>query len=126
MREGRRKYRGTQSFRDAIRGIATVFRTEWNFRIHCMALMIVLLLGIFFRISEMEWIAVVIVAGLVLSMELLNTGLEYLADTLHPEQARGIGLAKDAAAGGVLIAALAAAIVGAIIFLPKIWMLLVK
>lgn len=121
MRDGARRYRGMQSFVDAGRGIATVFRTEWNFRIHFAIATIVTVAGLTFRISAGEWLAVILSAGLVLQAELFNTALEYLADAVHPEADRGVGMAKDAAAGAVLVAAIAAALVGAIIFLPKAW-----
>lgn len=121
MRDGARRYRGMQSFVDAGRGIATVFRTEWNFRIHFAIATIVTVAGLTFRISAGEWLAVILSAGLVLLAELFNTALEYLADAVHPEADRGVGMAKDAAAGAVLVAAIAAALVGAIIFLPKAW-----
>lgn len=124
MRDGLRRYRGRQSFIDAGRGCATVFRTEWNFRIHIGLALLVIIAGFCFKISTAEWIAIILSAGLVFQAEVLNTALEYLADALHPKADRGIGMAKDAAAGAVLIAAVAAAIVGAIIFLPKLWTIL--
>lgn len=122
MRMSSGRYRGLQSFVDAGRGIRTVFRTEWNFRIHFGIFALILIAGFSFRISPGEWLAVILSAGLVLMAEVFNTALEYLADAVHPEADRGVGMAKDAAAGGVLIAAVAAALVGAIVFLPRIWM----
>lgn len=110
-----------QSFVDAGRGFATVLRTEWNFRIHAVIAVFVAVAGLVFKISVGEWIAVVLSAGMVFMAEVFNTALEYLADAVHPEADRGVGMAKDAAAAGVLIAAVAAAVVGAIIFLPKAW-----
>lgn len=124
MRSGARRYRGMQSFVDAGRGFVTVLRTEWNFRIHAVVALLVTVAGFFFGISEGEWLSVVLSAGLVFMAEVFNTALEYLADAVHPEVDRGVGMAKDAAAGGVLIAAVAAAVVGAIVFLPKVWALL--
>lgn len=121
MRGGARRYRGMQSFVDAGRGFATVLRTEWNFRIHAAIALLVAGAGFGFGIGRGEWIAVVLSAGLVFMAEVFNTALEYLADAVHPEADRGVGMAKDAAAGGVLVAAVAAATVGAIVFLPKIW-----
>jgi diacylglycerol kinase len=56
-----------------------------------------------------------------MAAELLNTSLEALADTLHPQRAEGIGRAKDAAAGAVLVTAILAGIVGSIVFGPKLW-----
>lgn len=110
-----------QSFVDAGRGFVTVLRTEWNFRIHAVLAALVTLSGFVFRIDAGEWLAVVLSAGLVFMAEVFNTALEYLADAVHPEADQGVGMAKDAAAGGVLIAAVAAAVVGAIVFLPKVW-----
>ncbi len=110
-----------QSFVDAGRGFATVLRTEWNFRIHAVIAVLVAVAGLVFKISVGEWVAVVLSAGMVFMAEVFNTALEYLADAVHPEADRGVGMAKDAAAAGVLIAAVAAAVVGAIIFLPKAW-----
>ena len=121
MRTGARRYRGMQSFVDAGRGLVTVLRTEWNFRIHAVIALLVTIAGFVFRISEGEWLAVVLSAGLVFMAEVFNTAMEYLADAVHPEADQGVGMAKDAAAGGVLIAAVAAAVVGAIVFLPKVW-----
>lgn len=121
MRTGARRYRGMQSFVDAGRGFVTVLRTEWNFRIHAVLAALVTVAGFVFRIDAGEWLAVVLSAGLVFMAEVFNTSLEYLADAVHPEADQGVGMAKDAAAGGVLIAAVAAAVVGAIVFLPKIW-----
>lgn len=121
MRSGARRYRGMQSFVDAGRGLVTVLRTEWNFRIHAVVALLITIAGVVFRISEGEWLAVVLSVGLVFMAEVFNTALEYLADAVHPEADRGVGMAKDAAAGGVLIAAVAAAVVGAIVFLPKVW-----
>lgn len=122
MRVSLGRYRGVQSFVDAGRGVRTVLRTEWNFRIHFAIFALIIASGFFFGISAGEWLAIVLSAGLVFMAEVFNTALEYLADAVHPEVDRGIGMAKDAAAGGVLIAAVAAALVGAIIFLPKVWM----
>jgi diacylglycerol kinase len=122
MRVSLGRYRGVQSFVDAGRGVRTVLRTEWNFRIHFAIFALIIASGFFFGISAGEWIAIVLSAGLVFMAEVFNTALEYLADAVHPEVDRGIGMAKDAAAGGVLIAAVAAALVGAIVFLPKVWM----
>ncbi len=124
MRESKGRCRGLQSFVDAGRGVRWVFRTEWNFRIHLVILCLIVVAGIVFKISAGEWLGVVLSSALVLLAEVINTSLEYLADSVHPEVDRGIGMAKDAAAGAVLIAAIAAAVVGAIIFFPKLWMCL--
>ncbi|NLT70217.1 MAG: diacylglycerol kinase family protein [Verrucomicrobiaceae bacterium] len=122
MRTSPGRYRGIQSFVDAGRGVRTVLRTEWNCRIHFAIFALTVAAGFFFRLSGGEWLAILLSAGLVLMAEVFNTAFEYLADAVHPEADPGVGMAKDAAAGGVLIAAVAAALVGAIVFLPKVWM----
>ncbi len=108
-------------FVDAWRGVRGVFKSERNFKIHCCAAVVVAVLGFFLRLCPLEWIVVVFACGLVMAAEVLNTAVEYLADAVHPEMDPGIRRAKDAAAGGVLIASVAAAAVGAIVFLPKLW-----
>lgn len=71
-------------------------------------------------ISQMEWIAVVIMIGAVLAAEAVNSALEALADFVSPEYSEAIKHTKDLAAGAVLLTAIAAAIVGGIIFFPKL------
>lgn len=119
-------HRWIKSFVFAWRGIRSVCATELNFRIHLGISIFIVVSGFAFGVSLAQWTALVLAAGLVLTAEALNTAIEYLADALHPEQDPKIALAKDAAAAGVLIAAIAAAVVGAIVFLPEIWELLQK
>lgn len=121
-----RQRRLWQCFADAGRGIRTVARSERNFCIHLAVLLAVVVAGFFLGLSGGEWLAVVLCAGLVLVAEVFNTALEYLADAVHPEADPGIRNAKDASAGAVLIAVVAAAVVGAIVFVPKLWDLLTK
>ena len=71
-------------------------------------------------LSRMEWIAVTIVIGAVLAAEAVNSSIEALADLVSPEYNEAIKRTKDLAAGAVLLMAIAAAIVGFIIFIPKI------
>lgn len=124
MRDQSKTKRLVRSFTDAGDGILSALRTERNFRIHASLLVVVVMLGFVLDLSGTEWVAVILAAGLVVASELVNTALEYLADALHPESDPGVGRAKDAAAGAVLVAALAAAAVGAIVFAPKLWKLL--
>jgi len=108
-------------FLHAGRGLSVVFRSERNFRIHLVLLALALALGFVVDLSGAEWLAVVLCSALVLVAETFNSALEYLADALRPEIHPAVGRAKDASAGAVLLAAVAAAIVGAIVFLPKLW-----
>lgn len=98
-----------------------MFRETPNAWIQLAATVPVILLGVLFRLSPREWLALVIVTGAVFSLEAVNTALERLSDyacnkEIHPL----VKKAKDLAAAGVLIAALTALIVGVIIFVPKV------
>lgn len=107
-----------KSFVYALQGMAMLVRTQPNARIHLLATLLVCGAGFYFGLSRMEWLWVVVAMVLVWSAEAFNTAVEQLADTLHPEQHPGIGRAKDAAAAGVLIAAMGAAVIGVLVFLP--------
>ncbi len=108
-------------FADAGRGIRMAVQSERNLRIHLAVISIVVVTGFILGLSGMEWVAIVFSIGIVIVAELVNSAFEYLADTVHPEVDPGIRNAKDVAAGAVLIAVLAAVVVGVIIFLPKLW-----
>ena len=111
------------SFQYAFSGIADMLREEPNARIHCIVTVLVIAAGFLFRISATEWLAVAFAIGLVISAEAFNTAIERLADVVQPEQDERIRDVKDLAAAAVLLCALAAAAVGLIIFLPKIFAL---
>ena len=91
-----------------------------NFRVMLAAAAGVIVLGCFLDISGVEWALLTLSVGLVLALELLNTAGEKLVDILSPDHDPRYGMVKDILAGVVLIAALAAAVVGALIFLPKL------
>ena len=109
-----------KSFHFAFNGIKNLIKNEHNARIHIVALICVIGFGIFFRIELTEWIAIIVVAGLVILTELFNTAVERLADFVEPERNVKIGLIKDYCAGAVLISAIISLIVGGLIFIPKI------
>lgn len=109
-----------RSFKFAFRGIKLLIRHEHNAWIHCFAALCVVAAGCFFRISRMEWVAVWLAIGGVLAAEAVNSSIEALADVVSPGYNEAIKRAKDLAAGAVLLLALAAAIVGLIIFVPYI------
>jgi len=109
-----------KSFRFAFNGIKKLIKNEHNARIHIVALICVIGLGVFFKIELTEWIALTIVSGLVILMELLNTAVERLADFVESDWNEKIGIIKDYCAGAVLISAIISLIVGGLIFIPKI------
>ena len=92
-----------------------------NARIHACAAVAAVALGIFFKIERWEWCAVAGAIGLVFAAEGLNTAVEALTDLVSPNEHPLAGRAKDMAAGAVLCAAIAAAVLGAIVFLPRLW-----
>lgn len=108
------------SFKYAISGIITSFRTERNMKIHILVMIIVIIAGIVFKLSLLDWIILVIMFGLVISAELFNTAIETTIDMITKEKNEKAKIAKDVAAGAVLVLAVASVIVGLIIFIPKI------
>ena len=91
-----------------------------NFRVMLAAAAGVVVLGCFLGISTVEWGLLTLAMGLVLALELLNTAGERLVDILSPDHDPRYGMVKDILAGAVLVAALAAAIVGSLVFLPRL------
>jgi diacylglycerol kinase (ATP) len=106
------------SFRHAFRGIALVVRTQHNAWIHLVATATVIIAGLLTRLDRLEWCALVFAIGIVWVAEALNTAIEFLADEVSLEKRDGISKAKDAGAGGVLLASICAAIIGLIVFVP--------
>ena len=104
----------------AVHGIKTAYSREANFRIHSFCTILVILAGIVFNISCIEWIILTICTCAVLFAELMNTAIEELCNIVHRERHRGIKLVKDVSAAAVLVTAIGAAICAAIIFIPKI------
>ena len=109
-----------QSFAYAWNGLRIVVRGQHNAWIHLTLSVLALGLGFALGISRLEWCAIVVVIGGVWAAEAFNTALESLADAAVPEQHPKIAAAKDAAAGAVLVAAIAAAVVGALVFVPRL------
>jgi len=104
----------------AFKGIFAAFKTQRNFRIHIPVLLCVIAAGFLLKLNPAEWTLVLLAAGLVLSLELVNTAIESLVDLVSPGYDKKAGRIKDIAAGAVLIAAVVSVIIGLIIFLPKI------
>ena len=109
-----------RSFSYALRGVRQVIYAEQNARVHTLVLVCVVSAGIYFRLSPMEWIAVALAAGGVFAGETFNTAIEELSDAVSPQYDERIKRVKDFSAGAVLIMAITAAIIGLVIFIPKI------
>ena len=108
------------SFKHAFKGIRLLLCNESNALLHCIIGFCVISAGFILNISAMEWVAVVIVCGCVFAAEALNTAIERLADVVSPKYNEAIKKVKDISAGAVLLLAIAAAVTGIIIFLPKL------
>ena len=109
-----------QSIGHALHGLKTVFRQEKNFQVQSVAAVIVLLLMFLFPLTGLERVILVLVVALVLLLELTNTALEYTLDIFRPRIHPTVGSVKDIMAGAVLVASIAAVVVGVLIFFPYI------
>lgn len=109
-----------KSFGYAFQGIFNTIRTERNIKIHCVAAILVTIFGIWLQISKTEWMICFILFGLILALELVNTAVEATVDLFTEERKPLAKKAKDAAAGAVLVAAIFAAVIGILIFIPKL------
>ena len=124
MRRDRRRWSlraRAASFRDAVRGGGHLLLDEPHAQVHAGLAIVAAAMGVWLGIAAWQWAAVALAIGLVLTAEALNTALERLADAAHPEEHPLVGRAKDMAAGGVLLASLAALGVGVAVFGPALW-----
>lgn len=108
------------SFKYAIQGFLISFRKERNMKIHILIMMAVIILGFILKISKIEWIICIILFGIVIAGEMFNTAIETTVDIAMPFKNPKAKVAKDVSAGGVLILAIISAVIGCMIFIPKI------
>lgn len=108
--------RWSSSFRYALEGIATSFKTQRHLRFHCAAAVIVIAAAIVLSLPVRDLALLLLVIALVISLELVNTAIEAVVDLAAPEWHRLGKIAKDAAAGAVLVAAVFAVAIGILIF----------
>lgn len=113
-----------RSVRFALRGLRTMVASQHNAWIHAAATVVVVAAGLLVGLSASEWPWVVLALGAVWTAEALNTAFEFLTDVASPEFHPLAEKAKDVAAGAVLISALGAAIIGSLVFWPRIVALL--
>lgn len=109
-----------ESFYNALCGLADALSCERNMRLHIAASVIVLIFGFWLHLERAEWLFVISAIFLVMTMEMLNTALERVVDLFTRQYHPLARLAKNAAAGAALLAAVYAVIVGLMIFLPKL------
>lgn len=106
-------------FNNAFRGLKLAFSSERNFTIQFTFFIATVLLGFYFEINNFEWLAILIISAVVLSLELLNSAVEKLCDLYSTKHNLEIKWIKDVSAGAVLVSSLISIGVGLIIFLPK-------
>ena len=110
-----------KSVRYALRGLWLLATTEHSIMSQLIISGIMCFVGFYFNLSSTEWMFQILAIGMVLTAEGLNTAIEKLCDYLQPNFDKKIGFIKDLSAGAVTFAAIAAMIIGAIIYFPKIF-----
>lgn len=109
-----------QSLTYAVSGIGHAFSSQRNVKIHFLVASTVSLLGIFLKITRLEWLSLILLSGLVISLELMNTSVELVVDLSTKQHKIRAKLAKDVAAGSVLLASILALVCGCLIFYPRL------
>ncbi|WP_033960447.1 diacylglycerol kinase [Psychroserpens jangbogonensis] len=105
----------------AFKGAVYLVKTESSIKIQVFIAIAVTIAGFYFDISNTEWLIQIAFIGLVMSLEGMNTAVEYISDFIHPDRHDSIGRIKDIAAGAVFIAAVSASIAALVIYIPKIF-----
>ena len=112
------------SFRNALIGIKTAYKSQKNLRLHIVIGFFVIFLGVFLKVSIVEWLILLLTILMVVITEMFNTALEFTVDLFSTEYSNQAKKAKDVSAAGVLITVFFAILIGITIFLPKLLVLL--
>lgn len=108
------------SFKYAINGFIEVVKSEINMQIHLVASILVIILSLYLSLTNIELVLILTCIGLVWMAEIFNTVVEKYLDFYHPERSEKVGILKDMSAAAVLVVSMMSAIVGLLIFVPKI------
>jgi len=120
---GNKRYSLIDSIKLASSGVLRVIKTERNMKIHLLITFMIVLAGLIFGISRLEWLIIILTIGVVLAAEIFNAAIEQTCDYIDEQHDLKFGetkLARDMAAGAVWLLAIASIIVGLLIFLPHI------
>lgn len=109
------------SFKHAFEGIISALKQEPNLKIHFSIALLVILVSIFLKVSKIDWVIIILLIGIVITLELTNTAIEAIVDEFTERQHPGAKLAKDISSGAVLIISITAVIVGFLLFLPYLF-----
>lgn len=101
----------------AVEGIRHAVSTQRNLRFHLLAAVIAVLLGFIKRLEQTEWMILTLLIASVISAELMNTAIEAVVDLISPQHHPLAKVAKDAAAGAVLVLSIGALVIGCLLFL---------
>lgn len=115
--------RTINSFKYAFNGLIDAYRTEQSVWIYIPVSLLVILAGFLLKISTTEWLIIILILGIILSLELINTALEAVVDLATEKYHPLAKKAKDTVSAAVLVFAITAVIIGLIIFIPKISLL---
>jgi len=107
-----------KSFGYALSGINRVIKEERNIKIHLCAAIIVIALAFYFHFSRNDWLVLLLIISIVISLELVNSAVEAVVDLASPEIHPLAKKAKDVAAGSVLVAAIFSVVIGFLLFFP--------
>ena len=108
------------SFKYAFKGILILMRNQPNFRIQVVLYIVVVIAGLAFNLSKFDWLYLIVAMGLVITLEAINSAIEYTIDFISPEHHPMAGKIKDVSAAAVLLASLTTLIIGIIIFAPYV------
>ena len=110
----------SNAFVCAVRGLREAIKTEKNVKFDIVVATIIIAFGFYFRISTIEWIVCVLSIGVMLFAEFMNTAIEATVDLVTREKNKQAEKAKDISAGAVLILSINVAVIGLIVFIPKL------
>ena len=120
----KRKKMGLKRFKNSflysLDGLKYAFINEQSLLVHCIVTVLVTILGLILHISIIEWLFTIIMIGLIISLELINTAIEAVVDLTTSQIHPLAKIAKDTASASVLVLALVAGIGAIIIYVPKI------
>jgi diacylglycerol kinase (ATP) len=114
-------YERRKSFSFAFEGLKVFFVTQHNAWIHTFAALAAISAGFYFDLNSNEWCWITLAIALVFISEIFNTAFEFLSDVVSPQYHPQIKKVKDVSAAGVLVASIAALIIGSLIFVPRVW-----
>lgn len=112
------------SFQAAIAGVRHTLGTQPNAWIELTAILVVSLAGLWFRLARWEWVTLILIFSLILALEAVNTAVEAVVDLVSPDYHPLAKIAKDAAAGALVLAVLGSIVIAGIIFGPRLWALI--